>query len=85
MAISYGIDAYVIPNGYADLYNLYESGNIIKMDTDKLERISSLEAGSQAGNTRVKIAKIEDSNKYGKISKGLEKHNIGALVISGGG
>ncbi len=84
MAISYGIDAYVIPNGYAGLYNLYESGNIIQMDADRLERISSMEAGSQAGNTRVKIAKIEDKDKYGKIMKGLKKHNIGALVISGG-
>ncbi len=84
MALSYGIDAHVIPNGYAGLYNLYESGNIIKLDINKIERISSMLAGSQAGNTRVKIAKIEDEEKYKKIKAGLEKYSIDALIISGG-
>lgn len=84
MAIASGIEPYVIPNGYAGLYNLLDSGNIIKLDVNKLDDIPSLRAGSQAGNTRVKIAKIEDDKKYEKIIKGLEKFNIGALVISGG-
>ncbi len=84
MAVSCGIDAYVIPNGYAGLYNLYESGNVIKMDIGKIERISSMIAGSEAGNSRVKISKIEDMEKYKKITKGLDKFNIGALIISGG-
>jgi len=84
MAISYGIDAYVIPNGYAGLYNLYEHGNIIKMDIRKIEQISSMTAGSEAGNSRVKISKIEDPGKYKKIIDGLQKFNIGALIISGG-
>lgn len=84
MAISYGVTPFVIPNGYAGLYNLNDSENIIKIDTQKLDNISSLKAGSQAGNTRVKIAKIEDEDKYKKIIKGLEKFNIGSLVISGG-
>ncbi len=84
MAIASGIEPYVIPNGYAGLYNLLDSGNIIKLDVNKLDDIPSLKAGSQAGNTRVKIAKIEDDKKYEKIIKGLEKFNIGALVISGG-
>jgi 6-phosphofructokinase len=84
MALSLGIDIYVIPNGYAGLYNLYESGNIIKMDIKKIEQISSMTAGSEAGNSRVKISKIEDEDKYKKILSGLQKFNIGALVISGG-
>ncbi|MBN1298491.1 MAG: 6-phosphofructokinase [Actinobacteria bacterium] len=84
MAMAYGIESYVIPNGYAGLYNLYEREIIIKLDIERIERISSLTAGSQAGNTRVKISKIEDDEKYSKIIAGLKKFNIGALVISGG-
>ena len=84
MAVSCGIDIYVIPNGYAGLYNLYESGNVVKMDIKKIERISSMIAGSEAGNSRVKISKIEDTEKYKKITEGLNKFNIGALIISGG-
>jgi len=84
MAMAYGVDSYVIPNGYAGLYNLDEREIIIKLDVDKIERISSLKAGSQAGNTRVKISKIEDKDKYKKIISGLKKFNIGALIISGG-
>ncbi len=84
MAMAYGVDSYVIPNGYAGLYNLDEREIIIKLDIDKIERISSLKAGSQAGNTRVKISKIEDKDKYKKIISGLNKFNIGALIISGG-
>ena len=84
MAASCGIDTYIIPNGYAGLYNLYESGNVVKMDIKKIERISSMIAGSEAGNSRVKISKIEDTEKYKKITEGLNKFNIGALIISGG-
>jgi len=84
MAMSYGIDAYVIPNGYAGLYNLLDSGNIIKLDIGKIDQISSMIAGSEAGNSRVKISRIEDPDKYEKISAGLKKFNIGALIISGG-
>jgi 6-phosphofructokinase 1 len=84
MAKSYGIDAYLIPNGYAGLYNLDSSENIIKLDSVKIDRISSIIAGSEAGNSRVKISKIEDPEKYKKICSGLDKFNIGALIISGG-
>lgn len=84
MALSFGIDAYVIPNGYAGLYNLHECRHVIKLDVPKIEEISSLVAGSQAGNSRVKISKIEDENKYKKILGGLGCFNIGSLIISGG-
>jgi len=84
MAISYGIKPYAILNGYAGLYNLRERDNLLELNTDRLDGISCLTAGSQAGNTRVKISKIEDKDKYKKIMDGLNKFNIGALVISGG-
>lgn len=84
MAQTYGIDAYLIPNGYAGLYNLDSSGNIIKLDSARIDQISSMIAGSEAGNSRVKISKIQDSEKYEKICSGLKKFNIGALIISGG-
>jgi 6-phosphofructokinase 1 len=84
MAQSCKIDAYVIPNGYAGLYNLFNSENIIKLDTGKIDQISSLVAGSEAGNSRVKISKINDPDKYEKIRSGLKKFNIGSLIISGG-
>ncbi|MBC7334039.1 MAG: 6-phosphofructokinase [Actinobacteria bacterium] len=84
MALAKGIDPYIIPNGYAGLYNLLDSGNIVKLDYEKIDKISSLKAGSQAGNTRVRIAKIEDEKKYEKITKGLQKFNIAGLVIAGG-
>ena len=32
-----------------------------------IDKISSLKAGSQAGNTRVKISKIDDKDKYNRI------------------
>jgi len=41
-------------------------------------------AGSEGGNSRVKISRIEDPDKYEKIRSGLKKFNIGALIISGG-
>ena len=84
MAMSSGVDVYVIPNGYAGLYNLFESENIIKLDAGRIDQISSMVAGSEAGNSRVKISKINDTDKYEKIRLGLEKFNIGALIISGG-
>ncbi|MCX6347273.1 MAG: 6-phosphofructokinase [Actinobacteria bacterium] len=84
MAISYGIDVYLIPNGFAGLYNLFDSENIVKLDIGKIDQISSMIAGSEAGNSRVKISGIEDKDKYKKINAGLQKFNIGALVISGG-
>lgn len=84
MALANGIEAYVIPNGYAGLYNLRDSGNIIRLDERKVDGISSLLAGSQAGNSRVKISRLSDPEKYARIKEGLERFNIGALIISGG-
>ena len=84
MALAKGIETYIIPNGYAGLYNLRDSENIIKMDEKKVDEISSMDAGSHAGNSRIKISKISDPDKYKRIKEGLDKFNIGALIISGG-
>jgi 6-phosphofructokinase 1 len=84
MANAHGVGAYIIPNGYAGLYNLIDMKSIVKLDESRVEFVSSAVAGSEAGHSRVKISKIADPNKYDRIKKGLAKFNIDGLVISGG-
>jgi len=84
MARSLGIETVIIPNGYAGLYNLIDMENVTVLTPERLDLIHTELAGSEAGNSRVKIKKIEDEHKYARIKKGLEKHGIGGLVISGG-
>jgi 6-phosphofructokinase len=84
MAFSMGIEMKVIPNGYASLYNLVNINDLITLTPERLDDFSSDLAGSEAGHSRVKIGKIKDPDKYARIKKGLSKHGIDALVISGG-
>jgi len=84
MANSMGIDVRVIPNGYASLYNLVEIESLIPLSAERLDDFSSDIAGSEAGHSRVKISKIKDPDKFNRIKKGLLKHGIDGLVISGG-
>jgi 6-phosphofructokinase 1 len=84
MSNAHGMGAYIIPNGYAGLYNLIDMDSIVKLDARRLDFINTTLAGSEAGHSRVKISKIEDPNKYDRIKQGLKKFNIDALVISGG-
>ncbi len=84
MAHSMGIETVIIPNGYAGLYNLVDFNTVTVLTPERLDLIHAEMAGSEAGNSRVKIKKVEDENKYERIKKGLEKFNIGGLVISGG-
>ncbi len=84
MAFSMGIDMKVIPNGYASLYNLVDIKTLITLTPERLDDFSSDIAGSEAGHSRVKISKIKDPTKFDRIKKGLAKHGIDALVISGG-
>lgn len=84
MANSMGIEAIIIPNGYAGLYNLIDVDEVTVLTPERLDKIEAELAGSEAGNSRVKLRKIENENKYERIKQGLEKHNIGGLVISGG-
>jgi 6-phosphofructokinase len=84
MAFNMGIEMKVIPNGYASLYNLVEIDNLITLTQERLDDFTSDIAGSEAGHSRVKISKIKDPGKFDRIKKGLAKHGIDALVISGG-
>lgn len=83
MAYSEGIQVCLIPNGYAGLYNL-ESLEPVMIDKARADRIHSGVAGSEAGHSRVKIGKIKDPDKYNRIMRGLEKHQIDGLIIAGG-
>ncbi|MCP4653495.1 MAG: 6-phosphofructokinase [Candidatus Omnitrophica bacterium] len=83
-AISEGIKCYVIPNGYAGLYNLVDFEELTELTIDRLEDFDANNAGSEAGHSRVKVKKIDDPNKYERIKDGLKKFDIDGLVISGG-
>lgn len=83
-ALSKGLKAYIIPNGYAGLYNLVDFSELTELTKERIEQIHVFMAGSEAGNSRVKISKIKDDNKYERIKEGLKKFNLDALVISGG-
>ncbi len=86
MAHKLGITAYVIPNGYAGLYNLVEfsEDELVALKPERADFIDASLAGSEAGHSRVKIKKIDDPNKYERIKEGLKKFQIDGLVISGG-
>jgi 6-phosphofructokinase 1 len=84
VAIANGIGAYIIPNGYAGLYNLMDIEHLTVLDEERVDHVNSSFAGSEAGHSRVKISKISNPDKYKRISEGLKKFGIGGLVISGG-
>ena len=79
-----GIKTYVIPNGYAGLYNLVDFNSLVALEPERVDFVDSNLAGSEAGHSRVKIKKISDQKKYEKIKEGLKKFGIDGLVISGG-
>lgn len=83
MANHLNIEATLIPNGYAGLYNLLNL-ELVTIDTVRADKIHSGIAGSEAGHSRVKISKIQDPEKYDKIKAGLRKHQIDGLIIAGG-
>lgn len=84
MATKKGMSSYVIPNGYAGLYNLIDFDSLVELTPERVDQIHCNLAGSEAGHSRVKIKKIDDDQKYERIKKGLEKFGIDGLVISGG-
>jgi len=84
MAYNNGISAFVIPNGYAGLYNLVDFDKLVELTPERLDVLDANIAGSEAGHSRVKIRKIDDDKKYDRIKKGLKKFSIDGLVISGG-
>jgi 6-phosphofructokinase 1 len=83
IAIANNVEPVIIPNGYAGLYNL-DVINPLTIEVNNLDHFSSAPAGSIAGHSRVKISRINDENKWEKITSNLKKHNIDALIISGG-
>ena len=84
MAHKQGISPFIIPNGYAGLYNLIDFKGLLEVTPDRADNIDANLAGSEAGHSRVKIKKIDDAQKYERIKKGLKKFGIDGLVISGG-
>lgn len=80
----HGIRSFVIPHGYAGLYNLIDYDDLVELTPERLTHVEATIAGSDAGHSRVKLTKIEDPNKYARIKEGLKKFRIDALVISGG-
>jgi 6-phosphofructokinase 1 len=84
MALSHGASCFVIPSGYAGLYNLVDFDKLTELTPERLDRIDANLAGSEAGHSRVKIKKIDDAGKYERIKQGMEKFKLDGLVISGG-
>ncbi len=84
MANSLGITPYVIPNGYAGLYNLINIDSLTPLTPLRADKINANLAGSEAGHSRVKVKKIDDPKKYERIKDGMKKFGIDGLVISGG-
>lgn len=84
IALANGVGAYIIPNGYAGLYNLVDMERLTRLDEERVDHVNSAFAGSEAGHSRVKISKIDNPDKYKRILVGLKKFDIGGLVISGG-
>jgi 6-phosphofructokinase len=83
-ALSKGLTAYIVPNGYAGLYNLVDLQSLTELTRERIEQIHVYLAGSEAGNSRVKISSIKDPKKYDRIKEGLKKFNLDGLVIGGG-
>ena len=84
MARAYGAACFVIPNGYAGLYNLVDFDKLTELTEQRLDQINANLAGSEAGHSRVKVKKIDDTDKYERIKKGMEKFKLDGLIISGG-
>ncbi len=84
MARSQGLSCFMIPHGYAGLYNLVDMDQLVELTAHRIDQIDANLAGSEAGHSRVKVKKIEDEKKYQRIKKGIEKFKIDGLVISGG-
>jgi len=84
MAHKRGLQCYIIPNGYAGLYNLMDFDSLVELKPERIDHVQANPAGSEAGHSRVKIRNINDPKKYEHIKQGLKKFGIDGLVISGG-
>ena len=84
MGYRFGMRSFVIPNGYAGLYNLIGFDELLELTPDRVDFVNSTLAGSECGHSRVKVKKIKDEHRYQRIQEGLKKFGIDGLVISGG-
>lgn len=84
MAEANNLELYIIPNGYAGLYNLIDQEKIVKLDKERLDQFDASFAGSEAGHSRVKIKAIRNPDKYNRIKSGMKKFALDGLIISGG-
>ncbi|MBI3602461.1 MAG: 6-phosphofructokinase [Candidatus Omnitrophica bacterium] len=84
MARSMGACCFIIPHGYAGLYNLIDFDKLTELTDEYIDKIDANLAGSQAGHSRVKVKKIEDPHKYQRIKQGMDKFKLEGLIISGG-
>ena len=51
IALASGIGAYIIPNGYAGLYNLVDMERLTRLDEERVDHVNSAFAGSEAGHS----------------------------------
>ncbi|MCL2683931.1 MAG: 6-phosphofructokinase, partial [Synergistaceae bacterium] len=49
VAMANGLGAYIIPNGYAGLYNLINIERLAVLDEERVDHVNSSFAGSEAG------------------------------------
>ncbi len=80
----HGIRTFVIPNGYAGLYNLVDFDCLVELTPERLEGVEASIAGAESGHSRVQLKKVADPGKYDRIRQGLAKFSLDALLISGG-
>jgi 6-phosphofructokinase 1 len=85
-ALKCGIEPIVIPSGNVGMYNLinYAPEEIQPATIEFAENIDITRAGSEAGNTRTKIHKIDDPKAWERVLAGIKKHRLDAFVICGG-
>jgi 6-phosphofructokinase 1 len=83
-AKGHGIRTFVIPNGYAGLYNLVDFDGLVELTPERLAEVQACVAGAESGHSRVQLKRIADPGKYDRIRQGLAKFDLDALVISGG-
>ena len=84
MAETRGVRAWIVPNGYAGLYNLINLSELVPLDEARRDLINTTVAGSIAGHSRIKIQAIPDEGRYERILAGLQRFSIDGLVIAGG-
>ena len=70
MARNLGIQSYVIPSGYAGLYNLIDFDALVELSRERIDFVNSNLAGSEAGHSRVKIKKLTMIRNMSELSKG---------------